>query len=154
MTFPLTLSYLSLLTSPSALPGLLISSSTRSLSLSLSLGCCCLHRRHLMVWAVFAPKFAFEGNPTTLLFIAMTYLPSIYPLTVISYRSCYAVHTLFIFVTVLLLYSMCQLIMLSSFHCSNAHFIGLVASFWLVAGVVGIVLSWGFAQKGVRTEII
>ena len=25
-------------------------------------GCCCLHRRHLMVWAVFAPKFAFEGE--------------------------------------------------------------------------------------------
>ena len=30
--------------------------------LAATAGCCCLHRRHLMVWAVFAPKFAFEGE--------------------------------------------------------------------------------------------
>ena len=27
-----------------------------------SAGCCVVHRRHLMVWAVFAPKLAFEAS--------------------------------------------------------------------------------------------
>ena len=103
---------------PSFLLSLLPPSSFPPTTLSPTLppGCCCLHRRHLMVWAVFAPKFAFEGDPPSSPLLNPSYLPPNFYYTT-------AIHGMPIIITTLhfimcTLSSFNELLMLSSLQCS------------------------------------